>query len=125
MNRRKFNKLLFVFLMFGCGKKESDSSASDAVLGECTSSATVSVTIGSNHGHTLTIPLSDIINETSNTYTTSGGDHSHTLTLSISDIMTIKSDFSICLTSSTEGHSHDMTVGCYTSGTGSTGGGGY
>jgi len=73
-----------------------------------------SIDIGTNHSHTLTIPIADISSETPGAYTlTTGAGHTHTLNLTATDIANLKDNGSLIKASSIDSsHSHDVTITC-------------
>jgi hypothetical protein len=110
MKRRDFIFTTFLGLLaVACGEEGTGGSTESS--GEC-SRANPSTSISNNHGHTLTISISDITNENAGFYTLTGG-HTHQIDLSVSDIQTLKDDLSLTVTStSNAGHTHQVVIKC-------------
>lgn len=72
------------------------------------------ITIGSNHGHTLTVSQADIKAGVDKTYDITGSSsHPHTVTLTAADFATLAAGQTVDKTSSTDSaHSHSVTVAC-------------
>lgn len=72
------------------------------------------VSIGANHGHSLTVSKEDVAAGSEKTYTlTTGNGHTHQVTLSASQFTTLKANNSITATSTNQGgHTHSVTVSC-------------
>jgi hypothetical protein len=77
------------------------------------------VTISSNHGHVLTIPVADLDSPTFKTYSIAGAaGHDHTVTLLPSQLQQIKAGTAVTMSSSTDGspaygaHFHNVTMNC-------------
>ena len=95
-----------------CGSEDDED---DGGVGDgCTSTA--SANIGSNHGHSLSIPAGDINDGAGQDYDIEGtAGHSHTVSLSDDDMMRIAAGDNVSVTSSAGGgdaHSHAVTVSC-------------
>ena len=90
------------------------SSTPPNTAADCSTNGT-NVSVGSNHGHSLTVSASDVQSATDKTYSIAGSSgHDHTVTVTASQFDTLKTDGgSISATSSTSsGHSHSITVSC-------------
>lgn len=94
------------------------SGIADAITsGTCLLSG-AGVSVGSNHGHTVSnVPWADIDTAVQKTYTVETGTagHSHTYTIPASLMAQMKSgDSSVVVTSETDGtgHTHTITVRC-------------
>jgi hypothetical protein len=70
--------------------------------------------IGTNHGHTATVPLADVEAGVEATYDIMGGSpHAHSITLSAADFATLQQGMQVTVTSTLgDGHTHDVTVTC-------------
>jgi len=70
--------------------------------------------ISGNHGHALEFPKTDLDSMADKNYNIMGtADHNHSVTLTVAQLATLKAGGSVTVTSSTtSGHSHDVTVGC-------------
>lgn len=70
--------------------------------------------IGSNHGHSLTVSKADVTAGTEKTYNIQGSSgHPHTVTITAANFTTLKGNNSISVTSSADaGHTHSVTVTC-------------
>ena len=90
-----------------------DARPIDAFVGNCTQNGT-SVVIGTNHSHTVTIPMADIIAaEANRTYTlTLGAGHTHTVLITAAMFTMLKNNMTVMATSSLDGHTHSVTVNC-------------
>lgn len=109
--KKSFYLLGLTCLLPACGDSDTDSSTDSEGLACSESNPTAS--IDGNHGHTLTIPISDINSEISNTYTLTTVGHTHTITLSTTDIEMLKDEGSLMkVTTTSSGHSHLITITC-------------
>lgn len=72
------------------------------------------VSIGSNHGHSLTVSKEDVAAGTAKTYSIMGSSgHNHSVTIPESDFATLQSNLSITVESTTgDSHTHSVTVTC-------------
>ncbi len=82
-----------------------------------TTCANPTATIGSNHGHALTLTTAQVDAGAASTMPTSfdltGGGHTHGVTLAQSDFTTLKSGQSVTKTStSSSGHTHSIAISC-------------
>ena len=80
---------------------------------DCLANGTSS-SIGSNHGHTLTVSKTDVENGVQKTYSIQGGStHDHEVTVTTANFTSLKSNQSIQLTSTSGGgHTHSVAVSC-------------
>ncbi len=124
MKRRHFlTQFVLAIMAVACGANTGGGSVpiggNQPVMGAC-STKDPFIFIVANHGHTLFVPISDVMNGIGNVYTTSisdatytGSPHSHTLTVGASDMHTLKTNYSMTLnTSFNEGHSHSVSLTC-------------
>jgi len=71
--------------------------------------------IGSNHGHSLTVSAADVASATQKTYKIQGsGSHDHMVTISADSFAKLKNDNTTIqvVSSSGSGHTHTVTVSC-------------
>ncbi len=69
--------------------------------------------ITGNHGHSLMVPAADFGGPGDKTYDITGTSaHSHTITLTAAQRTTILAGTSLTVTSTSSGHTHDVTVTC-------------
>ena len=80
---------------------------------DCLANGTTS-SIGSNHGHTLTVSKTDVENGVEKTYNILGSaSHSHEVTLSAANFSSLKDASSIQVSSTSgDGHTHSVSVSC-------------
>lgn len=93
-----------------CGDGGSGEPGGDAgVL--CSSTG---VSISSNHGHTLEVPLADVAAGTEKTYTlTDNGSHEHTVVVTAAQFAQLASGTEVTARSDVFGaHSHGVTITC-------------
>jgi hypothetical protein len=76
--------------------------------------SSTSATIGTNHGHTATVPGADVAAGVEKTYNIKGASpHPHTIVVTAAMFTMLKAGQSVMVTSSTDaGHAHDVTVTC-------------
>ena len=95
-----------------CGSEDDEGDGGDG--DGCTSSA--SANIGTNHGHSLSIPAGDINDGAGQDYDIEGtADHNHTVSLSDDDMTRIAAGENVAVTSSMAGgapHTHMVTISC-------------
>ncbi len=79
----------------------------------CTDNGTVS-SIGSNHGHTLTVSVADVQSGAEKTYSIQGSSsHDHSVTLTAANFNSLQNNNSITVSSTNDdGHTHSVTVRC-------------
>ena len=80
---------------------------------DCLANGT-SLSIGSNHGHSMTVSKDDVSAGVEKSYEIQGSSsHPHTIVISSSQFDSLKKNTSIDVTStSNSGHTHSVTVGC-------------
>ena len=80
---------------------------------DCLANGTSS-SIGSNHGHSMTVSKTDVENGTEMTYAIQGSSgHNHQVTISAANFTALKNNNSIQVTSSSDdGHTHSVSVSC-------------
>ena len=98
-------------LAAACGSDEDANPGGGGTGGGgelCTTS------IGTNHGHTMTVTQAHVDAGTAKTYDIQGGSpHSHTVELSADDFADLAAGTTLIVTSSTDaGHSHEITIVC-------------
>ncbi len=83
----------------------------DAPAATCTSATGA---IGTNHGHSITVPPADIVAGVDKTYDIQGGSmHPHFVVVSAAMFTMLKAGMAIMVTSSVvAGHTHPVTVTC-------------
>jgi hypothetical protein len=89
----------------------SDAAKDSPVVYACRSS------ISQNHGHTVTVPVTDLDSSTAKTYAMKGtADHSHDVVLEPQDLADLKAGLSVKKTSNFAGqtHDHDVNILCAT-----------
>ncbi len=89
----------------------ADAAPADAFTGTC---ATNSVTIGTNHGHEMTVEPADLESTSPKMYAIQGGaDHPHSVTITVAQFAELKQSGSIMTTSTNvSGHTHSIRVRC-------------
>lgn len=101
-----------VAALAACGGDDGGGSATpDAAGATCT---TPTSSIGTNHGHTLTVPLADVTAAASKTYNIMGSSaHTHDVTLTPAHFATLAGGGTVTVTASSGGgHTHEVTVQC-------------
>lgn len=90
-----------------------EEAVTETSVVDCQANGT-SVSIGSNHGHTLTVSTADVAAGTEKTYSIEGsGGHDHVVTITAAQFSTLQSNEGIQVTSSTSSsHMHTITVNC-------------
>ena len=80
---------------------------------DCLDNGTLS-TIGSNHGHSLTVSTADVQAGAAKTYSIQGtSGHDHNVTLSAADFTQLQSNNTVTVSSTNDdGHTHSVTVRC-------------
>ena len=80
---------------------------------DCLANGT-STSIGSNHGHSLTVSKGDVENAIEKTYPIQGGaSHNHDVTITTADFDLLKNNNSIQVASTSgDGHTHSVSVSC-------------
>ena len=104
------------YSLLGCSSSDDggenqnpDPNANADCLGNGTA-----VSIGSNHGHSLTVSKADVEAGVAKTYTIKGTSaHDHNVSLTAANFTALKSNTAILLTSSNDDdHSHSVQVSC-------------
>lgn len=119
MNRKEFLKrsimaigagLPLMSVVQSCGSDDSSTPASDP---DCLENGT-NVSIGSNHGHELTVSRSDVEAGLERTYQIDGtSGHGHTVTIGEADFLELQQNQSVTVTSGEgNGHTHSVRVSC-------------
>lgn len=124
MKRKDFIRRIAAFSILGipilavansCSKEEtpSPSNNNNQSDGDCLANGT-NTSIGSNHGHSLTVSKQDVEDATEKTYSIEGSaGHDHMVTITSSQFASLKSNQSITAAStSSGGHTHNITVSC-------------
>ncbi|MGB5666981.1 MAG: hypothetical protein WBM53_09035 [Maribacter sp.] len=72
------------------------------------------ISIGTNHGHSLTVSKADVEAGTEKTYSIQGtSSHAHSVTLSAANFTALKSNTAISVTSTNgDSHTHSVSVSC-------------
>src|SRR5689334_13529136 len=79
-------------LVPACGDDDDDGGTNSA---NCTSGS-VTTEIGTNHGHTLTVPLADVTAGTAKSYTlTTGNNHTHVVEVTAANFSALKASGSV------------------------------
>jgi hypothetical protein len=121
-------------LPFGFGCPSDDNGDEGAESGNATSAGTTdagttaadgdtaasgcemdpSVMIATNHGHTLVVPLADVVAGAEVTYDIQGSSgHAHSVTLTAAHFTMLQGGTQVTVTSTLgDGHDHDVTVAC-------------
>lgn len=109
-----------LFVLQGCGGGGTDYGSSPspapgpapgpAPAPQCGSGGTA---IAGNHGHVLVVPLVDLDSMVPMTYHIEGtAGHDHTVTFSVAQLQALKAGTSVTVTSTFNGHQHDVTASC-------------
>jgi len=104
------------YSLLGCSSSddsgENQNPDSDANA-DCLANGTA-VSIGSNHGHSLTVSMADVQSGTEKTYFIQGTSvHDHSVSLTSANFTALKSNTNISVTSSNnDGHTHSVQVSC-------------
>jgi hypothetical protein len=90
------------------------NTADDATTAAMGCAMDPSVTIGTNHGHELVIPLADVEAHSNATYDIQGASpHAHSVTLTADDFAALDQGMSVMVVSTLgDGHTHQVTVSC-------------
>lgn len=125
MNRKTFIKktagamliAIPAYSLIGCSSSDNGSETptpeEEESQANCGDNGTIS-SIGSNHGHTLTVSKEDITAGAEKTYSIKGtSGHGHMVTLSTANFDSLKNNNSILVTSTNDSdHTHSVTVSC-------------
>ena len=92
---------------------EGDPPNPDSAQASCTANGT-SVAIGTNHGHTLTVPKEDVMAGAAKTYQIQGtSPHPHSVMVTAAMFTMLQNNQMVMVTSSTDAmHSHQVTITC-------------
>lgn len=102
-----------VALKLGACSEDDSEPAVDAPP-QATCENGTNVTIGTNHGHELTVPQADIDAAEEKTYDIQGTSaHPHTVTITPADFQTLQETGTVTLESTNDAaHTHAVTVTC-------------
>ncbi len=103
------------YALLNCSSSD-DSNSNPLPSGgnpDCLTNGTNS-SIGSNHGHSLTVSSADVNAGAEKTYSITGSSpHSHSVTVSAANFTTLKSNQQISINSTSGGgHTHNVTISC-------------
>ena len=95
------------------GGLQPDPNSNPNAEANCLDNGT-QASIGSNHGHALTVSQSDVQSGVERTYSIQGtSGHDHTVTITASDFTDLQGNNNITVISSNDdGHTHSVTVRC-------------
>lgn len=113
--RREMLSTLAALAFFpACSSSGGGTDAGPRSDGGGSSCAATTSTIGSNHGHELTVPGADVAAGASRTYDIQGSSgHAHSVTLGAADFTVLRTSGSVIVTSTAgSGHTHMVTVRC-------------
>ena len=104
---------LIAFFLQHCYADGANDAADIKDGGDCLKNG-AKESISENHGHKLTVSVSDMENAVSKTYSIQGSSgHDHNVTLTEADFTSLKANKGIQKESTTtDGHSHTVTVNC-------------
>lgn len=116
MTRRQFlGTAITATAVAACGGDDG-GGADAAVAGRNCATNGTTATIGSNHGHTITVTAGQVAAGVDMTYDIQGtSDHPHSVTITAANFATLQSNAngSIMVTSTSGGgHTHQVTVLC-------------
>lgn len=123
MNRKTFLKksagaaliLIPSISLLGCSSSSDDNEENQGPgkTANCLDNGTTS-SIGSNHGHAITVSKADVEAGTEKTYTIQGtSGHNHSVTLSSANFTSLKSNTAISVNSTNDdGHTHAISISC-------------
>ncbi|OQW50380.1 MAG: hypothetical protein A4S09_00885 [Proteobacteria bacterium SG_bin7] len=113
--RRWFLKKLFMaasgFLLLRCS---SETTTTTGTQNACNTASTLDGAVSNNHGHTLTIPHSDVVAGVDKTYAIDGtAGHSHSVTITAAHFTQLQNNQTISgINATVNGHPHTVTVFC-------------
>ena len=121
MKRSKFIKQASAMMFVGLPLISIMSSCESEVVPpapfnpekDCLANGT-NASIGSNHGHSLTVSKTDVANGVEKTYAIAGSaGHDHDVTVTAADFTTLQTNNSVQVSSTSgNGHTHSVTVSC-------------
>ncbi|MEP5363817.1 MAG: hypothetical protein ABJQ37_08265 [Reichenbachiella sp.] len=125
MDRKSFLKKISAAFIIGvpllslwnCSSSSEDDPTPDDMdpdgsTASCVDNGTSS-SIGSNHGHTLTVSKDDVTTGTAKTYHITGSSsHAHSVTVTADHFTTLKDGSSVTVESTSSGHTHSVTISC-------------
>lgn len=121
MNRKSFIKKatisMFAFVPFmswiGCSSDDDNTPPPNGSGPDCLGNGTNTL-IGSNHGHSITVPKVDVENGSEKIYNIQGSSgHSHTVTVTAADFAALQSNQSVTISSTQDsGHTHSVSISC-------------
>jgi hypothetical protein len=94
------------------GSKGDDSGGGTTPQPDCLNAGT-NVSIGDNHGHTMSVSKDDVAAGTQKTYNIQGSSgHFHSVTLTAGHFASLASNQQISVSSDGGAHTHTITVSC-------------
>lgn len=102
------------YVLLNCSSDDdSNNNPQQGGNPDCIANGT-SGTIGSNHGHTISVPVADINAATDKTYDIQGtSDHPHQVTITSAMFAMLANSQAVSATSTSDaGHSHSITISC-------------
>jgi hypothetical protein len=95
------------------GTGADSGPSSDGSAGNCLANG-ATPTIGTNHGHTMSLPKADIAAGVTKTYDIQGTSaHPHSVTVTAADFAKLQNNQSVTLTSTRDdNHTHSVTLVC-------------
>jgi hypothetical protein len=114
LTRRELFAVVASAAVVACGGGDDDGADPiDAPPASCLNNGT-RVTISSNHGHTLEIPMADVAAGTARTYDITGdGGHAHSVMITADQMAMLAANTAVTVTSSAGGgHTHTVNVSC-------------
>ncbi|EAR01146.1 hypothetical protein [Maribacter sp. HTCC2170] len=101
--------------MLSCSSSDDgvDEPPKQNANADCLANGT-SISIGSNHGHSLTVSKADVNAGVAKTYSIQGtSGHGHTINLTAANFTSLKANSSISITSTNDNdHTHAVQVSC-------------
>ena len=100
------------YALLSCSSSSDDSNSTGGNP-DCLANGTNS-SIGTNHGHSITVSSADVNAGVEKTYNITGnGNHSHSVTVSAGNFNTLKNNQQISVNSTSgDGHTHNVTISC-------------
>jgi len=100
--------------LVSCSGSDDSGGGNQGTTRDCLDNGARNGNITQNHGHTLTVPKSDIEAGTQKTYTIQGSSqHTHNITISADDFATLRDNQQVVVNSTNnESHTHSVTVVC-------------